>query len=86
MTGDNGDKEPLPAITIEWDAAAQNVNVKFNTEEFKTWDFILAALGMATEFAKFQLNMARMAGVQQQQMAMMQNELVRRQLHKGPIH
>ena len=42
----NGEQQ-LPQITIAWDPDAQTIGIRFNTQEFKTWTFVDAILGMA---------------------------------------
>jgi hypothetical protein len=56
----------LPSITIVFDPGTQAIaNIKFDSAIWKTWNFIVAVLGMAVEEAKRAGNMALQAKAMQ---------------------
>ena len=60
------DTKDLPKITLAWDQEKQSVFIEFQTEQFKTWDFVVGVLGIAKDQAEFNRNMARAADMQRQ--------------------
>ncbi len=60
----------LPAINVGWDADKQIVRLAFDEKDFKTWNFVIAALEMAVQLAKDKhqesLTMQRIQRLQQQ--------------------
>lgn len=72
----------LPAITVVWDAANQAVGLKFRPEDFRTWEFIKAVLGMALAKADdtqrvIAAGMMRQAQMEQQQAQALHNRILR---------
>lgn len=75
--------EDFPTIKVLWDPEKQEVSVQFQTDQFKTWDFVDAILNMAK--AKCQ-EANRMSKVQQMQQAVamaQQEQQLRRQIMQG---
>lgn len=62
----NGKKAEGHEIRIVFDPEKQATSIQFKAEEFKTWDFVLAVLGMAKDAAELQRNVLRMNAMQQQ--------------------
>lgn len=68
----NGERQPqeLPSIKVGWDHASQNVELQFDPNEFKTWDFVemvlSAALKKAEAAHRAQATAAMMAAHQRQ--------------------
>lgn len=54
-------------INIVFDPDKQSVSIKFKTEDFKTWDYILGILEMAKIQAQFQKQQAMMIAAMNQQ-------------------
>ncbi len=79
-----GNGTALPKIEVRWDAATQNVQLDFDTKQFKSWDFLVAVLDMAKAQAEFNRRMAQQMAaqqaMQQQVMAAQEQEAVKRLL------
>lgn len=50
----NGKGVPLPTIHVGWNAEAQDIAMTFDSDEFKTWNFLVKVLEMALDRAKEQ--------------------------------
>lgn len=48
----NGEVKKVPAILIGWDQETQTVGVQFDSQQFKTFDFLIAVLDMAKGWAQ----------------------------------
>jgi hypothetical protein len=77
---DNTPKIQGLPLTLLFDPDTQQVHLVFKPEDYKTWEFVLATLGMATEKAKLvqQVNHAasmQQAMIQQQQAAQIAQSL-----------
>ncbi len=81
MPDQNGTE--LPTITIAWNQEVQAVGLKFDTKEFKTWDFIIAVLDMARQSAEMQKRVGQMQNLQQAGQQVMQAEAIKRSLKLG---
>ncbi len=66
MPETNGHAKPPPRLVVEWLAERQVVNLQFAPTDFRTWDFVLAVLGMARQKAEQQQKLALGAALQQQ--------------------
>jgi hypothetical protein len=62
----NGDQK-YPAIKVIWNPETQAVALDFDPKEFKTWNFVLALLGMGIETGKQQMKMDQVKGMMQAQ-------------------
>lgn len=69
-----------PTILLSWDKDAQTVSLKFDTAEFKNWQFVSAVCAMAAEFAKNSGRMAALQHLQVQQAQALQEQEIRRKL------
>jgi hypothetical protein len=69
-----------PAIVITFDAQQQAVGLHFDPRTFKTWDFVLALLGMAKAKAEMAKKLAEVQGFQQAAQRQAQEMALARQL------
>ncbi len=72
-----------PSITIGWDAEAQGVTLHFKSNEFKTWDFVLALLDMAKQKAETLKRVAQMNALQQQAAQAHHDQVIANKIFKG---
>jgi hypothetical protein len=70
----------LPTIKIRWNAELQIAVLEFEPTEFKTWDMVIAVLEMGMSQAKFNQNIGRMQGLQQQAAQAMQAQAIRNKI------
>lgn len=56
---EHGKPVNLPGIVVGWDQKAQMVRLKFDTNEFLKWEFVIMVLEAAVEQAKFNLSIKR---------------------------
>lgn len=75
--------ERLPTLAIGWNAELQAVSIKFDPLDFKTWDFVVATLDMAKQWAEHQRDIQRMANLQLAQQQAAQANNIRRNLRMG---
>lgn len=67
----------LPSIKIGWDAERQSAVIDFDQEAFKSLDMVKAVLEIAADLMKFNINLQRMAALQQQASAQQQAAQIR---------
>jgi hypothetical protein len=77
--------QDLPGIQVLWDEKTQNVVLRFDPKQFRSWPFMIAVLEMASKEADKQWRLSQMnALVQQQQEAQQAQAMVQKlQLGKG---
>lgn len=64
-------------INVIWDPEKQAIGLKFNTGDFKTWQFVMAVLQMAIENAKEKSDQAKMiAAVNHQAQAQQMGKII----------
>ena len=68
---------------MSWDAENKHVRLNFKVADFRTWEFVIAVLGMATRAAEQQARLAMLSAAQQVGAQQAMNEEIRRQLRKG---
>jgi hypothetical protein len=73
-----GNGKERAEITVSWDEATQGVEVKWTG--LKSLDMVCATLAMAKQRMEFELNMARMAAMQQQAAEAQRQMAIRHQL------
>jgi hypothetical protein len=77
---------PHVDLTIRFYPKVQQVELLFKPEELRRWEFIVAILGMGTEWAQNHLKVFRMQQMAMQQQASMQEAALREALQsKGKI-
>jgi hypothetical protein len=79
----NGGPKKLPTIEVGWDADAQAVALSFDNTEFRTWNFVAAALRMAAEQADQMNKMQQLVQMKQQAMNQAQEQHLRQMLSGG---
>lgn len=76
-------------LVVRYFPKVQQVELKFDSQELRRWEFICAVLGMGQEMAANNLKLWRMQQIQQQQQEMLQQAMVEQQLrqasHKGKL-
>jgi hypothetical protein len=77
--------ENLPQLSIAWNAETQMVQLGFDPDHFKTWDFILAVLDMARQNAEQMKELAKLAAMQQRAKAHQENQVLARALRNGGL-
>lgn len=78
------DKGPDYAkIIVSWDPVAQRVGVQFKNNEFKTWDFVLAVLDMATKSVEANARAANLIAMQQAAMEQQRDAALAQRLRQG---
>ncbi len=70
-------------LTLHFNPKEQTVRLEFNPAEFKTWDMVLAVLGMGLEEGKFRLALKRQEGLQRMAMEQMQQQALAQQVFAG---
>lgn len=70
----------FPAVKVGWDDEKKGVVIHFDKDTFKTWDFIVMVLGAGLKIAEFNLNMARAAEHQRQQIMAQQQAVMKKRL------
>ncbi len=73
----------LPTIEVAWDAENQLPHLNFQIADFRTWDFVIAVLGMAVRAAEQNHRMALLTAAQQAGVEHAQSEAIRRRLMRG---
>ncbi len=68
-----GVEQALPEMKIAWDAESQTIRLSFDPLQFKTWDFVRAALRMAEVQAEQMQKAALLQNMQREQVAAQQN-------------
>ncbi len=76
----NGNAIELPAILVGWDNDSQLVHLKFDTKQFKSWDFVLAVLEMAKSRAQDEKKKAQMEAMRHQVLHAAQAEAIKKSL------
>lgn len=67
-----------PKIEVGFDPERQIVGLKFDSRQFKTWDYVIGVLTMAVEQARKMDRMAQMQAMQQQAQLQAQEAHIRR--------
>lgn len=55
-----------PTLIIEWDAEKQQAQVSFDSQQFKTWEFVLAVIEMAKLQSETNRRVAEVMSIQKQ--------------------
>lgn len=76
----NGEEQKVPYVVILWNQQTQQVGLQFNSDDFRTWDFLIAVLDMAKRKAEDHRRVQQLQAMQQQQVEAMQIEAVKRNL------
>ena len=71
----------LPKIELFWDGTA-GVQIKFDDKQFKTWNLIIAVLGMAKEQAETMQKIVQSQAMQQQMIEQAQAQEMSRRLRR----
>ncbi len=79
----NGGPKNLPGIVVGFDPEAQQVHLKFDAKDFRTWEFVEAILDMAVEKAKQLKIAARMQAMQQAQIDQQAQQVIKNGLVRG---
>lgn len=76
--------QALPSVLVTWDADKQIPRVIFDPADFKTWNMVVMVLKAALSEAEFNLQTARMQGLQQaMQQASVEQQVAQRILRPG---
>ncbi len=78
-------KKDEPKITITFDPETQGIGIGFDSKDFKTWDFVVAILGIAKDQAEHNRDVARMQAMQQKAMAEHQSRVITRDIMKNGV-
>lgn len=77
-------KKEIVKLEVLWDEEKQAVTaLNFKPEELRSWFMVEAILQLAYDDAHFRSNVARASGMQQQQMAAMQEQAIRQNIKIG---
>lgn len=74
-------EQPAKTIAVGFDPARQIVGLQFSTDDFKTWDYVLAILRMAVDQAEQKRKEAQMIAAMQAQQQAAQDAVIRQRLN-----
>lgn len=71
----------FPTIEVAWNAAEQSVGVRFDSKEFRNWEFVLAVLEMAKQQVEVTMRQQHAVFMMQAQAQARQEAAIKKQLN-----